>query len=229
MTHVPSDVSGNSSAAQNGRGRGETVQMNPAILGQAARPNPEAEAIRQLDMASAMLGEAVTYGVIPAQSRDRERGGRGEPDDRRVNRGAIARRTSGPTMRRTRRRTPSRRLVRPLLIPLSHVARRHLLLQGGSRPHRPRRPIRWRRIQPLNGNGSKYRASMPRRDFRARELANISARSSFNVHRGRQLVYEMHNKLTVSLVAAVVVSFALTALTSSRQSLAYFAAKSSRC
>ena len=56
-----------------------------------------------------------------------------------------------------------------------------------------------------------------------RELANINTRSSFNVHRGQQLVYEMHNKLTVSLVA-LVVSFALTTLAGSMHSPAFFAA-----
>ena len=56
-----------------------------------------------------------------------------------------------------------------------------------------------------------------------RELANISARSSFNVHRGQQLVYQMHNKMSVALVA-LVVSFALTSLAGSMQSPTFYAA-----
>lgn len=56
-----------------------------------------------------------------------------------------------------------------------------------------------------------------------RELANISARSSFSVHKGRQLVYDMHNKLAVTMVA-LMVSFGLTSLATHTRSPAYFAA-----
>jgi hypothetical protein len=56
-----------------------------------------------------------------------------------------------------------------------------------------------------------------------RELANINARSTFNVHQSRQLVYELNNKLAVALVS-LVVSFALTSLAENTRSLNFFAA-----
>ena len=56
-----------------------------------------------------------------------------------------------------------------------------------------------------------------------RELANINARSSFNVHHSRQLIYELYNCLAVTLVS-LVVSFALIGFAESKQSLPFFAA-----
>jgi lipopolysaccharide export LptBFGC system permease protein LptF len=56
-----------------------------------------------------------------------------------------------------------------------------------------------------------------------RELANISARSSFNTHRAQRLVLEMHSKWFVAVVA-MLASLVLLSLASSVQSYAYMAA-----
>lgn len=56
-----------------------------------------------------------------------------------------------------------------------------------------------------------------------RELANIDARSSLNTHRVSQLIYKMHEKLAVALVA-LVVSFCLLATTSFTSSFNYVSA-----
>ena len=227
MTQVPSDVAGNSSAAQNGRGRGgATVQMNPAILGQAANTNPEAEAIRQLDMASAMLGEAVTYGESSQPSPGTgEPGGRGEPTIEEYMAALIAR-TKNVRPDEALDTTASSIEAARSAAARSAVARREAAFAAGGRAASPSSEVSPSATEDSTVEREWKQGTPPEcRDAisELRELANISARSSFNVHRGQQLVYEMHNKLTVSLVA-LVVSFALTALTSSMQSPAYYAA-----
>ncbi len=59
-----------------------------------------------------------------------------------------------------------------------------------------------------------------------RKLANLNARSALDTHSGRRLIFEMHNKLTVALVA-IVLSFGLITAAHSIRSLAYIGAVAS--
>jgi hypothetical protein len=56
-----------------------------------------------------------------------------------------------------------------------------------------------------------------------RKLANLNARSALDTHSGRRLIFEMHNKLIVSMVA-MLLSFGLVTAASSVRSLAYIGA-----
>ncbi len=56
-----------------------------------------------------------------------------------------------------------------------------------------------------------------------RKLANMNARSALDTHSGRRLIFEMHNKLTVAMVA-IILSFGLITVASSIRSLAYIGA-----
>ncbi len=227
MTQVPTDNARTPSAAEHVRGRGgETVQMNPAILGQAANTNPEADAIRQLDLASAMLGEAVTYGEpAPRGAGVGEGAGRGEPTIEEYMAALIARTKNvragdAPELAEDCIEAARSAAAR------STVARREAAFAAGGRVTSSTSDTAIvAEVEAIAQQQWKQTSPPECRDAisELRDLANISARSSFNVHRGQQLVYEMHNKLTVSLVA-LVVSFALTTLSSSMQSPAYFAA-----
>jgi hypothetical protein len=56
-----------------------------------------------------------------------------------------------------------------------------------------------------------------------RKLANLNARSALDTHSGRRLIFEMHNKLTVAMVA-IILSFGLITIATSISSLAYIGA-----
>ena len=56
-----------------------------------------------------------------------------------------------------------------------------------------------------------------------RKLANLNARSALDTHSGRRLIFEMHNKLIVSMVA-IMLSFGLVTVATSTGSLAYIGA-----
>jgi hypothetical protein len=56
-----------------------------------------------------------------------------------------------------------------------------------------------------------------------RQLANLNARSALDTHSGRRLLFELHNKLTVAMVA-VMLSIGLASIASTVRSLTYLGA-----
>jgi hypothetical protein len=176
--------------------RGNTVEMNPAMLGQAVNMNPSSDAVKQLDDAAQLLEQAT------------------QEDD-----------ASDLTIEE----------YMAALITRSHTSERGMgemeaapPVDTASQPVEPAPPeTKPGLLGPDDAETTRRRrqGAVEYRDAisELRELANISARSSFNVHQGRQLVYEMHNKLAVTLVA-LIVSFALTGLASQTYSLSFFAA-----
>ncbi len=196
------------------------MQMNPAMLGQAANANPDAAAIRLLDAASAMLGEAVTLEVNGAAAG--ESTAQAEPTIEEYMAALLARTRNVRGSESVESIADSVEKAR-VTAARSAVQRREAVSGGAARSD-----VSASSSEPsMESADSPWKQSPPPECRNAiselRELANINARSSFNVHRGQQLVYEMHNKLTVSLVA-LVVSFALTTLAGSMCSPTYFAA-----
>ena len=190
--------------------RGQTVQMNPAILGQAANMNPDSDMFKQLDAASQLLEHAASGSEAPSGGADAT-----DPTIEEYMTALLARsRNPGAAVEEllAGKELPASVKLPDVVVPQVKPA---VEITGpaanidASADDTP-----WTQVSPPDSRDA---------ISELRELANISARSSFNVHRGQQLVYEMHNKLSVSLVA-LVVSFALTSLSTNARSPAFFAA-----
>ncbi len=180
-------------ASNNSPPVGQTVQMNPAILGQAANMNPDTDLFKQLDTASEMLEQAADD---DAQS---------DPSD------------SLPTIEQYMAALLQRSQnhgEEPSPSDADRVRDTPAKSETSNAVSEPVAKEPWQHV-----SAPECRNTISE----LRELANVSARSSFNVYRGQQLVYQMQNKLTVTLVA-LVVSFALITLTHSVRSPAFFAA-----
>ncbi len=183
---------------------GQTVQMNPAILGQAANMNPDTDLFKQLDAASEMLEQAA-HESTDSMDESLEP----LPTIEQYMAALLARSQSPggePAAASPADLAPSTKA------PAAKASNNALETSPSAAQSEEEGP--WQRV-----SAPECRDTISE----LRELANVSARTSFNVHRGQQLVYEMHNKLTVSLVA-LVVSFALVSLANNVRSPAFFAA-----
>jgi len=188
--------------------REQTLQMNPVELGQAANVNSESEMLSQLDTAAAMLENASRDGV------------RGDAD---ADDGTTIEQYMSALLARTR---GGGRAVNPM--PWLSQASAHAerpSAPSGSQTSAGQSVVQSTKSSEGVATTWQHVAApeCPNAISELRELANISARSSFNVFRGRQLVYAMHNKLAVTLVASVV-SAALTCLAHDARSPAFYAA-----